>query len=59
MKPLVTENVTIFPNRICNNLQLLVPSLLSNRSCIVDLVTMEMCTAKYAEESGHIASEIR
>jgi hypothetical protein len=33
-------------------------SLLSNRSSIIDLVTMEMSSTKHVDGSGDIASEI-
>jgi hypothetical protein len=46
-------------NRNCNNLWLMIPSLLSNRSSVADFVTLEMCKAKHVDGSGHIASETR
>jgi hypothetical protein len=52
-------NSLLVSNRKCNNLWLLIPSLLSNRRYIVDFVTLEICSAKHIDGSGHSASEIR
>jgi hypothetical protein len=45
-------------NRICNNL-IIGTSLINNRYSIVDFFTLQMCSAKHVDLSGHIASEIR